>query len=296
MGGMIAGTTKGGKSVITRLVNYLSGRGIEPGNWSTIGIMSRKMRIDLLLVDRGLAESRSEAKKLIMAGLVRVEGQLVHKASQKAEAKMSIEVASGPRFVSRGGEKLQAAVEAFPVMLENRICADVGASTGGFTDCLLQNGAALVYSIDVGKGLLHWKLRNDARVVVIEDTNVRYLENLPDRIHFVTMDVSFISLKKLLPVIVGWLVPAGEAIALIKPQFEAGPTLVGKGGVVRDPAVHRDVIRRILECSIESSLAPQGLIRSPLRGPKGNIEFLAWLKKNAQARNIDELLETIFPT
>lgn len=258
--------------------------------------MSSKKRIDLLLVDRGLAESRSAAQKLIMAGLVRVEGQLIHKASQKAEPGMLIEVASGPRFVSRGGEKLKAAVEAFPVTVDGRICADVGASTGGFTDCLLQNGAARVYTIDVGKGLLHWKLRNDARVIVIEKTNARYLKTLPERVHLVTIDVSFISLRKLLPVIVGWLEPGGDVIALIKPQFEAGPARVGRGGIVRDPIVHRDVTHRILEFSVEHSLAPQGLIQSPLRGPKGNVEFLAWLRKDAQAQSTDDLLEIVFPS
>ena len=258
--------------------------------------MSSKKRIDLLLVDKGLAENRSVAQKLIMAGLVRVEGQLIHKASQKAEQGMLIEVASGPRFVSRGGEKLKAAVETFPVTVDGRICADVGASTGGFTDCLLQNGAARVYTIDVGKGQLHWKLRNDTRVVVIEKTNARYLKTLPERVHLVTIDVSFISLRKLLPVIVGWLEPGGDVIALIKPQFEAGPARVGRGGVVRDPAVHRDVTHRILDFSVEHSLAPQGLIQSPLRGPKGNVEFLAWLRKDAQAQSIDDLLEIVFPS
>ena len=256
--------------------------------------MSKKKRIDLLLVDRGLAESRSQAQKLIMAGLVRVQGQLIHKASQTAEQGMLIELTSGPRFVSRGGEKLQAAVETFPVTLEDRICADVGASTGGFTDCLLQNGAARVYTIDVGKGLLHWKLRNDARVVLIEETNARYLETLPECVHLVTMDASFISLRKLLPVIAGWLKPGGDVIALIKPQFEAGPARVGRGGVVRDPEVHRDVVHRVLDFAVEHSLAPQGLIQSPLRGPKGNVEFLTWLRKDAQARNTDDLLESLF--
>ena len=258
--------------------------------------MSSKKRIDLLLVDRGLAESRSVAQKLIMAGLVRVEGQLIHKASQTAEPGMLIEVASGPRFVSRGGEKLQAAMDAFAVTVEDRLCADVGASTGGFTDCLLQHGAELVYTIDVGKGLLHWKLRNDARVVVIEKTNARYLEALPERVHLVTMDVSFISLRKLLPVVVSWLEPGGDVIALIKPQFEAGPDRVGKGGVVRDPSVHRDVTQQVLDFSLKHSLAPQGLICSPLRGPKGNIEFLAWLRKDAQARSTEDLLEAVFPS
>ena len=229
-----------------------------------------------------------------MAGLVRVQGQLIHKASQTVEQGMLIELTSGPRFVSRGGEKLQAAVETFPVTLEDRICADVGASTGGFTDCLLQNGAARVYTIDVGKGLLHWKLRNDARVVLIEETNARYLETLPECVHLVTMDASFISLRKLLPVIAGWLKPGGDVIALIKPQFEAGPARVGRGGVVRDPEVHRDVVHRVLDFAVEHSLAPQGLIQSPLRGPKGNVEFLTWLRKDAQARNTDDLLESLF--
>jgi 23S rRNA (cytidine1920-2'-O)/16S rRNA (cytidine1409-2'-O)-methyltransferase len=256
--------------------------------------MSSKKRIDLLLVDRGLAESRSAAQKLIMAGLVRVEGQLIHKASQKAAPGMSIEVTSGPRFVSRGGVKLLAAMETFAVTVDDRLCADVGSSTGGFTDCLLQKGAARVYTIDVGKGLLHWKLRNDARVVVIEKTNARYLKTLPEHVHLVTMDVSFISLRKLLPVIVGWLRPGGDVIPLIKPQFEAGPDRVGKGGVVRDPSVHRDVTHRVLDFALQHSLAPQGLIRSPLRGPKGNIEFLAWLRKDAQARSIDDLLASVF--
>ena len=229
-----------------------------------------------------------------MAGLVRVQGQLIHKASQTAEPGMLIELTSGPRFVSRGGEKLQAAVETFAVTLADRICADVGASTGGFTDCLLQNGAARVYTIDVGKGLLHWSLRNDARVVVIEETNARYLETLPECVHLVTMDASFISLRKLLPVIAGWLKPGGDVIALIKPQFEAGPARVGRGGVVRDPEVHRDVVHRVLDFAVEHSLAPQGLIQSPLRGPKGNVEFLTWLRIDAQARNTDDLLESLF--
>ena len=258
--------------------------------------MASKKRIDVLLVDRGLAGSRSQAQKLIMAGLVRVEGQLIHKASQKAEPEAMIEVATGPRFVSRGGEKLQAAMEKFPVTVEDKVCADVGASTGGFTDCLLKNGAASVFSIDVGKGQLHWKLRNDNRVVVIEETNARYLEKLPERVLIVTMDVSFISLRKILPVIVGWLDPGGDVIALIKPQFEAGPALVGKGGVVRDSTVHRDVCQQILEFSDEHSLAPQELIRSPLIGPKGNVEFLAWLQKDGPTRNVEDMLEGIFPS
>ena len=258
--------------------------------------MAGKKRIDVLLVDRGLAGSRSQAQKLIMAGLVRVEGQLIHKASQKAAPGAMIEVATGPRFVSRGGEKLQAAMEKFPVTVEDKVCADVGASTGGFTDCLLKNGAASVFSIDVGKGQLHWKLRNDNRVVVIEKTNARYLEKLPERVLFVTMDVSFISLRKILPVILGWLDPGGDVIALIKPQFEAGPAHVGKGGVVRDSTVHRDVCQQILEFSDEHSLAPQELIRSPLIGPKGNVEFLAWLQKDGPTRNVEDMLVGIFPS
>src|SRR5512140_1520196 len=190
-----------------------------------------KMRLDLLLVERGLAESRAKAQALIMAGEVRVEGEVALKPATSVDAAANVEVEQGPRFVSRGGEKLDAALEAFPVNVQGRICADVGASTGGFTDCLLQRGAAKVYAIDVGKGILHWKLRNHPRVVVMEHTNARFVETLPEPVSLITVDASFISLKILLPVVRNWLAPMppvteqtgtgpeGSVVALIKPQF-----------------------------------------------------------------------------
>src|SRR5512138_2677440 len=181
-----------------------------------------KTRLDLLLVERGLAESRAKAQALIMAGEVRVDGEVALKPATSVDTAARLEVEQGPRFVSRGGEKLDAALEAFGIPVLDRICADVGASTGGFTDCLLQRGAARVYAIDVGKGILHWRLRNDPRVVVMEKTNARFVEGLPEPVSLVTVDASFISLKILLPVIKGWLVPGGDVLALVKPQFEAG--------------------------------------------------------------------------
>ncbi|RME87886.1 MAG: TlyA family RNA methyltransferase [Anaerolineae bacterium] len=235
----------------------------------------KKTRLDLLLFECGLAESRAQAQRLIMAGRVRVDGQVVLKPASRVDPGVTLTLDPGPRFVSRGGEKLEAALEAFRVDVRGRVCADVGASTGGFTDCLLQHGAARVYAIDVGKGILHWKLRRDPRVVVMEETNARYLESLPEAVSLVTVDASFISLKVLLPVVKGW--GEGEIIALIKPQFEAGRAEVSRGkGVVRDPEIHRRVLREVLTFAREEGLRLQGLIRSPLLGPKGNVEFLAW--------------------
>ncbi len=190
-----------------------------------------------------------------------------------------VTVESGPRFVSRGGEKLEAALQAFGCDVRGKACADVGASTGGFTDCLLQHGALRVYAIDVGYGILHWKLRSDDRVIVLERTNARYLESLPEPVSFITIDASFISLKLLLPVVRGWFDPeGGQVIALIKPQFEAGREEVNRGeGVIQDPEVHRAVLADILAFASSAGFAVRGLIRSPLRGPKGNVEFLTWL-------------------
>lgn len=248
--------------------------------------MSKKIRIDQLLLERGLVESRSQAQRLVMAGQVRVEGQVVPKSSSKFSAEAEISVDQGPRFVSRGGEKLQAAFDVFPLDVNGKVCADVGASTGGFTDCLLQHGAHKVYAIDVGKGVLHWNLRQDARVQVMEETNARYLTSLPELVAFVTVDVSFISLKVLLPVIRGWLPgvspDAGEAVVLIKPQFEAGRKAVARGkGVIRDPEIHRRVIKDVFNSVLESEFNVRGLVRSPVLGPKGNVEFLAWLVGSA---------------
>ncbi len=233
--------------------------------------------MDILIHVRGLAESREKARRLIMAGEVKVGGQLVDKPGTMVPVEADVTIKTPPRFVSRGGEKLQAALEAFKVAPAGWICADVGASTGGFTDCLLQHRAARVYAIDVGQGILDWRLRNDARVVVMEETNARYVEALPERVRLVTLDAAFISLKLLLPVAKKWLTPDGEMIALIKPQFEAGKDRVGKGGVVRDPAVHRDVLDDVLHFAAGNGLYPAGLIQSPLVGPAGNIEFLTFL-------------------
>lgn len=237
-----------------------------------------KIRLDLLMVERGLAESRSLAQRLVMAGQVRVDGQVALKPSVNLETNAVITVDHGPPFVSRGGEKLAAALDHFPITVQNKICADVGASTGGFTDCLLQHGAARVYAIDVGRGILHWKLRKDRRVVVMEETNARYLERLPELVELVTIDASFISLKVLLPVVKGWLEPDADLVVLVKPQFEAGRQEVAKGdGVIRDPLVHQRILEEVLSFAQSVGFEAKEAIRSPLLGPKGNVEFLAWL-------------------
>ena len=255
--------------------------------------MGRKERIDVLLVQRGLAESRSQAQRLVMAGQVRVGGELAHKPSSRVDGGAEISVKQMPRFVSRGGDKLLAALESQPIAVEGRVCADVGASTGGFTDCLLQHGAARVYAIDVGHGILHYRLRNHPRVVLMERTNARNLESLPEPIELTTIDASFISLGLLWPAVRRWLIPQGDVIALVKPQFEAGRKNVGKGGVVRDPAMHAQVLRAAIASAAENGLAPQALLRSPLQGPKGNIEFLLWCRADAQPKAAQELLQSV---
>jgi 23S rRNA (cytidine1920-2'-O)/16S rRNA (cytidine1409-2'-O)-methyltransferase len=240
-----------------------------------------KERIDVVLTERGLVESRNKAQRLIRAGEVRVDGQLVHKPSTQVADDVEITLKAKLPFVSRGGRKLAAALERFDLDVIGAVAADVGASTGGFTDCLLQAGAARVYAIDSGYGQLHWDLRNDPRVVVMERTNARYLDRLPEPIDVATVDVSFISLELILPKVVGWLCADADVVGLIKPQFEAGPQDVEKGGVVRDPAVHRRVLRDVLEAAAELELGLRGLIPSPLRGPAGNVEFLAWWRSGA---------------
>ncbi len=235
-----------------------------------------KRRLDVLLVERGLAESRTQAQRLIRAGLVRVAGQVADKPGTQVATNAAITLQARPRFVSRGGEKLEAALVRFGLDVRGWVAADVGASTGGFTDCLLQHGARRVYAIDVGYGQLDWRLRNDPRVVVMERTNARYLESLPEPVDLVTVDVSFISLGLILPMAVRWLKPGGQVVALIKPQFEAGRREVGKGGVVRDPQVHRRVLERVLDIAAGLDLGLRGLMPSPLRGPAGNVEFLGW--------------------
>jgi 23S rRNA (cytidine1920-2'-O)/16S rRNA (cytidine1409-2'-O)-methyltransferase len=250
-----------------------------------------KERLDILIAERGLTESRSKAQRLIRAGEVRVEGQIAHKPGTRVPTDAEITLKAKPRFVGRGGKKLEAAMARFEIDVADKVVADVGASTGGFTDCLLQRGARRVYAIDAGYGQLHWKLRNDHRVEVMERTNARYLESLPEAVGMVTADVSFISLRLILPAAVGWLASEGHAVALIKPQFEAGPRYVEKGGVVRDPAVHRRVLGEVLSAAADLELGLRGLMPSPLQGPAGNVEFLAWWILNAPGQEQQALIE-----
>jgi 23S rRNA (cytidine1920-2'-O)/16S rRNA (cytidine1409-2'-O)-methyltransferase len=235
-----------------------------------------KMRLDVLLTEKGLAENRSKAQALIMAGKVRVAEQVVTKTGTQVEADATIEVEEVLPYVSRGGLKLAAALDVFVLDPAGKVCADVGASTGGFTDVLLQRGAMRVYAIDVGYGQLAWKLRQDERVVVMERTNARHLESLPESIDLVTIDASFISLKLVFPAVVKWLKSGALVVALVKPQFEAGKKQVGKGGVVRDPLIHRRVLKKVINDAAESGLTTLGLTVSPITGPAGNREFLLY--------------------
>lgn len=242
-----------------------------------------KERLDVLLVQLGLANSRELAKAYIMAGNVYVDGQKEDKAGTKVPVNANIEVkGSQMKYVSRGGYKLEKAVNEFGVQLEGKICLDIGASTGGFTDCMLQNGASKVYAIDVGYGQFAWKLRNDERVVCLEKTNVRYVthEQVPDEGDFASIDVSFISLTKVLPAVLGVLGEKGQLVCLIKPQFEAGREKVGKKGVVRDSSVHREVIEMIVDYVRTQNLGILALDFSPIKGPEGNIEYLIYLDKS----------------
>lgn len=255
----------------------------------------KKKRIDILLVERGLAESRNQAQRLVMAGEVRAEGEMIHKPSSQVNINAEIEVKTRPPYVSRGGKKLAAAFEAFAIDVRGKVCVDVGASTGGFTDCLLQNGASKVYAIDVGYGVLHWKLRKDARVVVMERTNARYVDALPEPVELVTIDASFISLNLILPAVMGWLEGAhGQVIALIKPQFEAGRKAAAvHAGVIKDRSVHAQVLDATLSDAVALGFYPTGLIPSPIRGPKGNIEFLVDLRLTApdQGQVLSEMID-----
>ena len=244
-----------------------------------------KARLDVLMVSQGLAETRDWAQRLVRAGEVRVNGQVVDQPSKLFATDAVISVQNPPKYVSRGGLKLEAALDYFHLDLRDLVCADVGSSTGGFTDCMLQRGALRVYSLDVGHNQLHWKLRNDPRVVVMEGVNVRYLESLPEPVQFASVDVSFISLTLILPRVAAWLgpqgspVPQGSAVALIKPQFEAGREKVGKGGIVREPAVHQEVIEHITSFCVQTGWVVRGVIDSPILGADGNKEFLAWIQR-----------------
>ena len=254
--------------------------------------MAEKLRLDSALAGRGLAESREKAKAYIMSGIVFVNHQKADKPGMHVGPDDILEVrGSTLKYVSRGGLKLEKAVAEFSLQLSGKICADIGASTGGFTDCMLQNGAAKVYCVDVGYGQLHWSLRTDARVVNLERTNFRYVtpQQIPDPLDFASVDVSFISLTKILPVLYPLLKPGAEAVCLIKPQFEAGKEKVGKKGVVRDPQVHEEVLRGILRFVPTLGFSVRHLSFSPIRGPEGNIEYLMHLVKDGAGRVDDTI-------
>ena len=244
-----------------------------------------KKRLDVELVDRGLVQSRERAKVVIMEGLVYVNGQKSDKAGTPVKEDDRIEVRGETlRYVSRGGKKLEKAMQVFPVVLEGCTCMDIGASTGGFTDCMLQNGAVKVYAVDVGYGQLAWSLRTDERVVNLERTNIRYIteEQVPQPVDFISVDVSFISLTLVLPVAHRLFKDGAQMVCLVKPQFEAGKDKVGKKGVVRDPQIHREVIRKVIDCAAELGFWVRGLDFSPIKGPEGNIEYLLFLQKPQQ--------------
>ena len=258
--------------------------------------MSEKKRLDVLLTERGLQESRQRAQAVIMSGEVFVNGQRVDKPGTAVANEAELEVRGHTlRYVSRGGLKLEKAMQTFPITLEGKTCADIGASTGGFTDCMLQNGAEKVYAVDVGYGQLAWKLRSDERVVCLERTNARYLgtEQIPEPLDFASIDVSFISLKLIFPALYPLLREGGEIACLIKPQFEAGREKVGKKGVVRDPAVHLEVLQQFLRHAKENNFTVLGITYSPIRGSEGNIEYLGFLRKSDEPDTIPELSDVV---
>ena len=258
--------------------------------------MSNKTRLDVLLTERGLLDSRQKAQATIMSGIVFVNGQRVDKVGTAVSNDALIEIRGTTLpYVSRGGLKLEKAMQTFPLTLTGKICADIGASTGGFTDCMLQNGAKKVYAVDVGYGQLDWKLRNDGRVVCMERTNARYLthEEIPEELDFASVDVSFISLKLIFPALYGLLREGGEIACLIKPQFEAGREKVGKKGVVRDPAVHLEVLEHFLIHAKENHFTVLGITYSPIRGPEGNIEYLGFLRKSEEPDAAVDLLAIV---
>lgn len=245
--------------------------------------MAEKKRLDAYLFENGFSESREKAKAFIMSGIVYVNGQKALKAGANVTEKDIVEVRGGMEFVSRGGYKLKKAMQQFPIELTGKICMDIGASTGGFTDCMLQNGAQKVYCVDVGYGQLAWKLRSDDRVVNLERTNIRYVtdEQVPDTIEFFSVDVSFISLRLVLPAVLPLLAEQAQGVCLIKPQFEAGREKVGKKGVVRDKQVHLEVVKNITDFASECGFSVLGLTFSPIKGPEGNIEYLMYIKKGS---------------
>lgn len=260
--------------------------------------MSNKERLDILLTEKNFFDSRAKAKTMIMLGKILVNGQKIEKAGTLIDRDSEIKILGEEMpFVSRGGFKLQKAIEVFKIDLVGKIAADIGASTGGFTDCMLQHGAKKIYAVDVGYGQLAWKLRNDERVINLERTNIRNVtrKEIPDVLDFASVDVAFISLEKVLPVAYDLLGEVGEVAALIKPQFEAGKDKVGKKGVVKDKKIHAEVIEKILNFSKSAGFKICGINFSPVKGPEGNIEYLAYLSKNFSATEID-FAEKIFFT
>ncbi len=246
--------------------------------------MTEKKRLDCLVLERGYAPSREKARALIMAGQVYLDHQKYDKPGTMVPADCALEVRGAAlAYVSRGGLKLEKAMQVFPLDLTGKVCMDIGASTGGFTDCMLQNGAARVYAVDVGYGQLAWKLRNDPRVVNLERTNIRRLERekVPEPVSFFSVDVSFISLRLVLPAAAPFFCEDAEGVCLIKPQFEAGREKVGKKGVVKDPAVHEEVVRGMVSFALEHGFSVRGLTFSPVKGPEGNIEYLLYLRRSA---------------
>ncbi len=260
----------------------------------------KKERLDLLLVEKGIITSREKAKACIMEGKVYVDGQKVDKAGEKVSINANIEYRGETlKYVSRGGLKLEKAMNAYNISLDGKVCMDIGASTGGFTDCMLQNGAKKVFSVDVGYGQFAWKLRTDDRVVCMERTNIRYvtLEDIGEQLDFASIDVSFISLKKIMPATLNLLKDNGEIVALIKPQFEAGREKVGKKGVVREISTHKEVVHGIIDFLLEQHLNILGVGYSPIKGPEGNIEYLVYFTKDSnkisefKAEDIDIVVE-----
>ena len=253
-----------------------------------------KERLDVLLVERGLVETRARARAYIMAGEVTVDGARVDKAGTQISRSAQIVLIAPMPYASRGGYKLAGALDQFGLDVTGQVAADVGACTGGFTDVLLQRGAARVYAIDVGQGQLVWKLRQDERVVVMERTNARYLDALPESVNLAVIDVSFISLKLILPAVRKWLAAEGQVVALIKPLFEAGPESVGKGGIVRDAAVHRAVLEDVLGWVGDQGWRVGGLIQSPIQGTDGNVEFLVWLRSDGvEGQDVATLINAV---
>ena len=255
-----------------------------------------KKRLDVLISERGLSESREKAKALIMSGVVYVNNEKQLKAGTEFEETVEIIISDTLKYVSRGGYKLEKTINNYGLDLKGRICADIGSSTGGFTDCMLQNNASKVYAVDVGYGQLAWSLRNDPRVDCLERTNARYLthEVIPDNLDFFSMDVSFISVKLILPAVYDLMTDHGQGVILIKPQFEAGKNKIGKNGVIRDPSVHKEVLEDITSFLEKNGFGILALDYSPIKGPKGNIEFLAYVEKNSTSNsfNIDEVIRS----